>query len=150
MRRGWGEAGRPDRPPGAAMRGDPLHIRALGESDVDALVTVHMAAFPFFYLTGLGSAFLAEYYSLARRYERGIAVGAFEGTTLAGFAVGFADPPQFYRRLREAKVRLAVAALPALLRDPRRVVRFAVNYRRAGSAAVSRETTRQAVELASL
>lgn len=107
-------------------------LRPLGIADVRAAVAVHLAAFQGFYLATLGPSFLSLYYETVLSVPGGICLGAFEGERICGVVAGFVDPAAFYCALRSRKWALAAAALPALLRDPRRVGRFLVNYRRTG------------------
>ena len=98
-----------------------------GRGVARALVDIHTAAFPDFFLTQLGSAFLAAYYSELAADPSAIAlVARAEDGAPIGFAVGAMDPRGFYSRLFRRKWwRFALAAIPGLLRDPRRMRRVA-------------------------
>lgn len=124
-------------------------VGALSTIEVPAVVGLHMAAFPGFYLTSLGSRFLRRYYEHVIAHRDGICLAAFDDGRVVGVVAGFVDPAAFYSDLRRDRIRLALAALPALLASPARAVRFVVNYRRAGEAARVRPSQRSA-ELASL
>ncbi len=127
-----------------------LAVRPLAPQVFRAAAAIHMVAFRGFYLTALGPRFLGAYYQLAMKYDGGICIGAFAGGTLAGFVVGFVDPPGFYQQLRSTRFRLGLAALPALLANPARVKRFLVNYQR--TSGMSETSDRRAItaELTSL
>jgi ribosomal protein S18 acetylase RimI-like enzyme len=124
-------------------------IRPLTLGDLRQIVPLHLAAFERFYLTGLGSSFLREYYRQAILHQGSICLGLFEGSHLRGLAVGFVDPPAFYRALRAARLRLGLAALPALVKAPGKLRRFVVNYKRTAASSREGAGAREA-ELASL
>jgi ribosomal protein S18 acetylase RimI-like enzyme len=100
-------------------------IRALQPADVPAVVAVHLHAFPGFFLSLLGSPFLGAYYRCFPGAPGAIALVAEVDGAISGFAVGAVNPAGFYRRLlRRHWLRFAIAALPALARDPRRARRI--------------------------
>lgn len=86
--------------------------------DIGAIARVHVQSFSGFYLTDLGDGFLREYYRTVLLYPGGIMLVARVEEQTSGFAVGFMNPPGFYRCLRSRRLRLAISALPALLRRP--------------------------------
>lgn len=113
-----------------AARVGPLAGRAAAR----ALVHIHTAAFPDFFLTQLGPAFLAAYYSELAADPSGIALVARDDDGVPiGFVVGALDPRGFYSRLFRRKWwRFALVAIPAVLRNPRRVRRVARASRHSG------------------
>jgi ribosomal protein S18 acetylase RimI-like enzyme len=125
-------------------------LRPLSDGDIRQAVSLHLSAFRGFYLAALGPRFLRGYYRRVIEYEGGICLGAFDAGQLQGFVAGFIDPPRFYRMLRAARVQLGLAALPALVADPRRVLRFVRNYRQTSLAASATAANDLAAELASL
>jgi ribosomal protein S18 acetylase RimI-like enzyme len=132
------------------MKRDDIRVRPLSRDDVPEAVAIHLAAFEGFYLATLGSAFLAHYYDRVLSYPAGVCIGAFLDDSLAGFAAGFIDPARFYQHLRAARLQLAIAALPALLRRPARIVRFLTNYRRTSAAAAAPHDPMCTSELSSI
>lgn len=93
--------------------------------DVDAVVSVHLAAFPGFFLSFLGPRFLQELYRAVIADEDCLAFVAASGDRLIGFVAGTASA-EFWRRARRRWLRFGAASLPALLRRPsiaRRLVR---------------------------
>lgn len=100
------------------MTGVP--VRAMLREDVPAVVTIHVRAFPGFFLSFLGAAFLRELYRgilddptgrafVAERPEGGV----------AGFVAGTLAPAGLYSRLlRRRAIRFALAAVPAVIRRP--------------------------------
>ncbi len=106
-------------------------IRVANTDDIDGIVQIHQEAFPGFFLTRLGPAFLCAYYQLVQTYEHNIVLVATNGTELTGFVSGFLYPEQFYRRMSAAKRRLLwpvvrgvcaqPSCLPQVLNNSKRV-----------------------------
>jgi ribosomal protein S18 acetylase RimI-like enzyme len=96
---------------------DRARVRRVAAPDVSAVVATHREAFPGFFLTALGPRFLTEYY----RAAGALALVATDAEDrVIGFVVGSTDPGGFYRRLFRARWwAFALAALPAVLREPR-------------------------------
>lgn len=97
-------------------------------ADLQEIVVVHEAAFSGFFLTLLGRPFLRELYRAFIAEASGICLvcevdRASGPSELAGFVVGTLTPESFFRRLLFRRwLRFAFAAVPALLRHPRKVV----------------------------
>jgi ribosomal protein S18 acetylase RimI-like enzyme len=81
------------------MSNDFLHIRKIEKSDIPALVKVHEESFKNFFLTELGSAFLANFYWTLSRHSNGVLTGIFEGEQLIGFAAATRLSSGFYKKL---------------------------------------------------
>lgn len=126
-------------------------IRDAGNDDIPQLAQAHLQAFEGFYMTKLGTGFLKEYYRSVFEYDGGILLVASTGNhaALAGFAVGFIDSPAFYRWLRSRRMRLALATVPGLLRDPRLCLRLFQSSGRVRRESQGEGTARDC-ELASL
>lgn len=98
---------------------------------MSAVVRVHLASFQGFFLSFLGSAFLAELYSGILTDTSGIAFVAESEGRITGFVAGSSQPAGFYTRLlRRRWWRFArAAALPVLKRPsiiPRLLRAFAM------------------------
>jgi ribosomal protein S18 acetylase RimI-like enzyme len=98
--------------------------------DVSELVKIHQLAFPGFYLTLMGSAFLYAYYANVLRYPKRIALVAKRGGVTIGFVVGFLEPEEFYAQFRAERLRLLPIIALALLRRPALIGRTFNNSRR--------------------
>ncbi len=94
-------------------------IVTMRREHVREVVEVHVRAFPGFFLTSLGPAFLRTFYRAAADADGAIALVALEGDGVAGFAVGNRRPAGFYRRLLRCRWSLfALAAIPRVVRSP--------------------------------
>jgi ribosomal protein S18 acetylase RimI-like enzyme len=102
---------------------------------LDAVVAVHQAAFPGFFMTQLGPRFLREYYRCVLDVPAGILLTETKDGACVGFVAGFVDPAAFYSELRRRRARLGLAALRGIVSRPRRLMTMMANYGRAGNAA---------------
>lgn len=109
-------------------------IRQAEPADLPAVVRVHLATFPGFYLTDLGPAFLRAYYRLVLSHEGGRILLAEVDGTVAAFVAGFRDPAGFYRRMSASKWQLALPIAWGLLRNPALLMRTVRNVLRVRSA----------------
>jgi ribosomal protein S18 acetylase RimI-like enzyme len=98
--------------------------------NVDELVRIHQIAFPGFYLTLMGAAFLHGYYSSVLTYPKRIALVARRDSTAVGFVVGFLEPDSFYAHFRAERRRFILVIVLALLRRPALILRTLRNMRR--------------------
>ncbi|HMJ77315.1 MAG TPA: glycosyltransferase [Iamia sp.] len=99
---------------------------ALHPRHAAAVAELHVRAFPRFFLTSLGTRFLARFYAVVLASDDGVGVGRFVDGRLAAFAVGADRAEGFYRDLaRRHGLRLGAAALVPLLRRPAAAVRLA-------------------------
>ena len=122
----------------------PTHDREL-----DAIVPVHIQAFPGFFMTQLGPRFLREYYRCVLDYRKGMVLTESDVNGCLGFASGFLDPPDFYRELRRRRLRLGLSACAGIVTHPQRLKTLLVNYGRAGGVA-SRSHEPDTAELSSI
>jgi len=101
-----------------------MSVRRMRRDDLDAVVAIHLAAFPDFFLTFLGPRFLRVFYDAVMR--DGIALVATVNDRVAGFVVGMLDSRSFYRRLwRRRFFHVAFAIMPVVLRHPSTLGRVA-------------------------
>jgi ribosomal protein S18 acetylase RimI-like enzyme len=98
-------------------------MRAVDCRDIAA---VHEASFPGFFLSTLGTRFLALFYRGVCRSPQGIAFVHLDGGGRpSGFVAGAADPRGFYAGLlRRDWLRFGLAALAAVVRRPAVVPRL--------------------------
>jgi ribosomal protein S18 acetylase RimI-like enzyme len=106
------------------LAGDAITVRAMRTDDVAHVADVHLVAFPRFFLTFLGRRFLRLFYSEAVEL-REIALVAEARDGICGFVMGSARPGGFFKALlRRRAVAFAVAAAPAIMRQPSSAVRL--------------------------
>lgn len=98
--------------------------------DLCSIVHIHQAAFPGFFLTMLGPAFLLSYYELVLSYEHSILLVASDGDDITGFVSGFLYPDQFYHRMSSVKWRFAWPILLGLFAHPLCLPRLMSNAKR--------------------
>ncbi len=110
------------------MSASGITVRPLAPGDVQDATQVHLEAFPGFFLSALGPAFVRELYRGFCRLEDSmgfVAVG--DNGRVIGVVAGTSRPAAFFRRLLARRwYAFAMAALPAVLRRPlvlRRVLR---------------------------
>ncbi len=108
-------------------------IRPMSPADVPAVVAVHLAAFPRFFLSELGPGFLGELYRGFLR-DGGLALVAEDDGSdgLFGIVAGTCQPEGFFRRLlRRRWWAFGLAALPLVMRRPGALLRVlrALRYR---------------------
>lgn len=119
--------------------GLPVHtdtvITPFRAAHVRAAVDLHLAAFRGFFLSQLGAGFLRVYYSNLLQDPESIAYVAVEDGAVQGLVAGSMQPAGFYGRLlRRHWLAFAVAALPAVLRNPGIAARVARATRRPDEA----------------
>lgn len=102
-------------------------IRPFNPLDVDRVVQVHLASFPGFFLSSLGSRFLSTFYFGICAAPEGIAFVYLDGAGLpAGFVVGASNPGGFYSRLLKRDwFRFALASMAPVLTKPLIISRIA-------------------------
>jgi ribosomal protein S18 acetylase RimI-like enzyme len=99
-------------------RPDAMVILPATPEDIGSVVLVHCAAFPEFFLTQLGPAFLARYYREVLAFDAGWLFVAKHGGRTIGFVAGFAEPARFYACLRRRPWRWAMPLARGLVGRP--------------------------------
>ncbi len=128
-----------------------IEIRHITKQDIGEIVKIHRKAFDGFFLTLMGPAFLTKYYKTVLIHSGHIALLAENKDGIAGFAVGFVKPNEFYESIRSRKMSFGLAALPGLIRKPRLLKKMLANKDRAIELAASYlEPDRLLCELASI
>jgi ribosomal protein S18 acetylase RimI-like enzyme len=98
--------------------------RSIEEKDLSQVADVHIAAFPGFFLTSLGHSFLMVMYRSFMMSPGGVFVVDEAEGRVHGFAVGVLKSAGKDRRLAARFfVRFLLALVPAVLRNPLRVLR---------------------------
>jgi ribosomal protein S18 acetylase RimI-like enzyme len=101
-----------------------MSIRLANAADIDAIVKLHIIAFPGFFLTLLGAAFLRQLYVNFLNHPTGTLIVAYEQDRLLGFAAGTSSPDCFFSEIRGRQwFRFSLSALPAMVKHPFLVLR---------------------------
>jgi GNAT superfamily N-acetyltransferase len=102
-----------------------IEISEMTLDHVKGVVDIHFQSFHGYFLTFLGHEFLSELYRSIVIDPSGIAYVAMIDTHIVGFVAGTDHPADFYRRLLRTRWwHFGVAALPAILNDPRSIFRL--------------------------
>ncbi len=88
--------------------------------DIKPVVVIHLASFPDYFLSFLGTRFLSLYYSSICSASEGIAfVYLNDVGSPAGFVAGTSNPGGFYSRLLKRNwLKFALATIAPILRKP--------------------------------
>jgi len=93
-------------------------IRTADHMDLRQIARVHREAFPGFFLTKLGPAFLRTYYAAVLEFDAGILLVAEQAGSVVGFVGGFVGPKRFYEMLAARKRQFVLPILHALVIHP--------------------------------
>lgn len=125
-------------------------VRRAGRSDIDFIVAVHQRAFPDFYMTRMGPAFLRTYYRTVLACEGGqLFVAEADGRCL-GFVAGSLDPARFYAFMSQRKALFIWPAFLGIIRRPTLIGRTLFNRSRVRLASRAREVDANTAELSSI
>ena len=120
------------------MQRNHLEIRPMLESDIEAVVEIHLKAFPGFFLSFLGRRFLVLLYRCIRAAPEGIVLVAAGDDGIHGFAAGVTSQTSFYKRLlRRHWWSFATSAVGAAVRSPSVIPRLVRALRRPAEAGQS-------------
>jgi ribosomal protein S18 acetylase RimI-like enzyme len=114
-------------------------IRPILPEDTAAIVRVHLAAFPNFFLSFLGPRFLTVLYSSLAEDPRGVGfVEVGDSQSIVGFVAGVTSQAGFYRELIRTRLwSFGFACLPAVARNPGTIFRLIRAFRRPADSAES-------------
>ncbi|HUA84884.1 MAG TPA: GNAT family N-acetyltransferase [Bryobacteraceae bacterium] len=93
-------------------------VRRAEPADIPEVARIHVQAFPKSFLTALGRPFLQVYYRLVSSDPGGIFLVHENSTGIDGFAAGFLQPLEFYRRMKDARWTILRCLLLAVGRRP--------------------------------
>jgi ribosomal protein S18 acetylase RimI-like enzyme len=115
-----------------------MSLRNATTEDIGEVVTIHLQAFPGFFLSKLGAGFLGELYRGFLNHPDGVFIVStnLQGE-LTGFAAGTLSPERFFSDLRRRRgLFFLFQALPSLLRSPSLVFvkLFAAIFYRGGAS----------------
>jgi ribosomal protein S18 acetylase RimI-like enzyme len=105
-----------------------MTVKDVPETYIDELVTVHIDAFPNFFLTDLGRDFLKLYYDSVRRSSHGILLGVFYDDKLLGFCAACTESNGFNKSLiKQDWLKYAYMSVKILLTSPMALIRLGKN-----------------------
>lgn len=94
-------------------------------ADLEAVVTLHLEAFPNFFLTFMGAPFLRVLYWGILKDASGITFVFERKSQILGFVAGTVEPSGFYTRLlRSSWWRFGLASIVPILRRPATLIRI--------------------------
>jgi ribosomal protein S18 acetylase RimI-like enzyme len=93
-------------------------VRYAGPADIPEVARIHLRAFPGSFLSELGLPFLKLYYRLVSSVPGGIFLVHQNSTGIDGFAAGFLQPGEFYRRMKGARWTILRCLIIAVARRP--------------------------------
>ena len=97
------------------MADQAISIRIAAESDLPAVVDVHLRAFPGFFLSRLGKGFLREYYRLYLSPGHHLLLATNMDGLIIGFASGSSKPEAFYTDMKLHAYRFVPSLLHAVV-----------------------------------
>ncbi len=106
-------------------------VRVATFSDIPDVVEIHIAAFPSFFLTQMGPAFLSAYYNLVISHTDGILL-LTEGDNheTSGFVAGSMNPAQFYQVMSKRKWEFVLPIALGVINNPSLIGRILENYQK--------------------
>ena len=111
----------------------PVEIKDVSDTDICTLVTIHNQAFPGFFLTSLGSAFLSLYYRTVKKSSKGILLGYYREGRLLGFCAATMKSASFHSQLiKENLFAYILMAFRLLLTNPGAIVHLYKNLAKRG------------------
>ena len=113
------------------------HIRDMNPMDLQDVILIHHQAFPDFFMTLLGSAFLRCYYLMVLEYEKSISLVYVDASgNVIGFAVGFVEPDKFYKFFRGRIIQFLLPTLNGFFRKPYLIKRILAGFSRVNKAKI--------------
>jgi len=97
-----------------------MKIRKIGKEDIEIVTRIHLAAFPGFFLSELGYAFLKVFYQYVVEEKSGIALIIVDDDNgIVGSVVGSVEPSGFYSKaIKKKLIKFAISAIPAAVKKP--------------------------------
>jgi ribosomal protein S18 acetylase RimI-like enzyme len=99
-------------------------------ADLAAVIRIHRAAFPHFFLTEMGPGFLGAYYLTVRRYGPSVFLVAEDDAAVTGFVAGFGDSTGFYASMKRRWWRLFLPLMLGIVRRPQLIRAVLANLTR--------------------
>lgn len=111
-----------------------MDVKEATKEDIPEIVTVHLSAFPGFFLSALGKKFLKLYYQCVLKSTEGILLVCFDGKKLVGFCAATTRSAGFNTRLiLNNFIKFVYVGTTLLFTKPRAIVRLAKNLTKKGA-----------------
>lgn len=117
-----------------------MGYRNAQSSDLPKIIQIHLAAFPGYFMTLLGSRFLNRYYNLVLAHPGSLLLVKQGEEGLEGFVSGFLDPARFYATMRATRWSLIWPSLAGLCLRPWFIPRLIASYAQARNASQAPQT----------
>lgn len=129
-----------------------MSVRTARPQDIDAIVEVHLHAFPRFFLSSLGPGFLACYYRSVMAAPDGLLLGYYDGDSgeLTAFCAATTHSRGFHWRLVKARfLTYALISLKLLFTRLKALLRLAYNMSKSGDSGEDRQDYAELLSIAS-
>lgn len=108
-----------------------LNIRKARETDIDTIVDIHIAAFPHFFLSQLGSKFITLYYNSVRKHKEGVLLVCEKDGEIIGLCAGTLLSSGFNTKLIKSNLfRYGVESLKLLFTNPKSLIHLMMNMKK--------------------
>lgn len=113
-----------------------IAIRKATRNDIEAIVRVHEAAFPDFFLTKLGTSFLRLYYNSVMNHKDGVLLACKMDGILIGLCAGTVLSAGFNSKLIKANIiKFGIESMKILFTKPKALIHLMKNMSKEDSSA---------------
>ncbi len=113
-----------------------IAIRKATRNDIEAIVRVHEAAFPDFFLTKLGTSFLRLYYNSVMNHKDGVLLACKMDGILIGLCAGTVLSAGFNSKLIKANIiKFGIESMKILFTKPKALIHLIKNMSKEDSSA---------------
>ena len=92
-----------------------LTVRNAMNADLESLVSIHISAFPGFFLTNMGRRFLKQYYYGYLEMDETLLVAVDNTDKIVGFVAGLKDSEGYYLHMKKRWYRFIIPVALAML-----------------------------------
>lgn len=113
-----------------------IAIRKATRNDIEAIVRVHEAAFPDFFLTKLGTSFLRLYYNSVMNHKDGVLLACKMDGIIIGLCAGTVLSAGFNSKLIKANIiKFGIESMKILFTKPKALIHLMKNMSKEDSSA---------------
>ena len=113
-----------------------IAIRKATRNDIEAIVRVHEAAFPDFFLTKLGTSFLRLYYNSVMNHKDGVLLACKMDGIIIGLCAGTVLSAGFNSKLIKANIiKFGIESMKILFTKPKALIHLIKNMSKEDSSA---------------